>query len=621
MDTNRMRPITAATNFVAMDWKSPERRTIMVNKITDFLLKNGPASWKQNLPLLLKSIEGFEEKVFASSKAEGEYIAKISEKLKSMAPPRQSVENNILPPNSSIPSETIVMEIIRGKLGRGTFLVLKIFPNPIKAEKEKVEQLKSGKNRFIKRTLCARLHKNNLDPIFLRPKPFAHVQMMKATYYTKIDNLQKLLSRKLEQLKKEPFPHSPKIIADMEKCQHHKRAMDFILVLLNVNKSQIDPSYKQRLDKLEKYIEDVLQKYFSYSQQQCSVDVQSKQQVDPTLQEVNQVCSSQQGNQVSMEKGYGKHVEPQTSGEIKPSEPFGLSTTRTLASPTNEDCRHVNEPTDISDDTSPAMQHFLKVLGSMSHEALVAATDDIALALHLDDDIFAKEQLNRLQANSKRDCYVGSQARYFNGHDPVQTGKKIKRLFDSTPESDSFGQFVGAEKPSSISQEMYTILEEIKEINNILIDTRVVISEGNTITGVLEGAPEHDEGLIVKLLFNSVTVNLTLTEQQATNKKPVIKPLHLFVPRCYPLHPPVILDERPSETEIGVDLDKDDLSIKANLKLRLSLRSMNEPLSLQNIAMSWDRCVREAICEFAQNQGGGTFSSKYGGWEVCSDGF
>ncbi|MED6219524.1 hypothetical protein PIB30_036505 [Stylosanthes scabra] len=553
MDTNRMRPITAATNFVAMDWKSPERRTIMVNKIADFLLRHGPATWKQNLPLLLKSIEGFEEKVFVSSKVEAEYIAKISEKLKSITPRRQSVENNVLPPNSSIPREEESRTI-----------------------REWQEQV------------------------------YQKVQMIKATYYTKLDTLQKLLSRKLEQLKKEPFPRHPKIIADMEKCEQHKRAMDFILVLLNVNKSQIDPSYKQRLDKLEKYIEDVLQKYFSYCQQQCSVDVQSKQQVDPTLQEVNQVCSSQQGNQVSMEKGYGKHVEPQASCQIKPSEPVMVSTTRTLASPTSEDCRHVNEQTDIPDDTSPAMRHFLKVLGSISHEALVAATDDIALALHLDDDIFAN-----------RDCYVGSQARYLHGDDPVQTGKRIKRFFDSTPESDTFGQLIGAEKPASISREMYTILEEIKEINNILIDTQVVISERNTITGVPEGAPEHDEGLIVKLLFNSVTVNLTLTEQQATNKKPVIKPLHLFVPRCYPLHSPVILDERPSE--IGVDsdtdTDTDDLSIKANSKLRLSLRSMNEPLSLQNIAVSWDRCVREAICKVAQKQGGGTFSSKYGGWE------
>ncbi|XP_052111843.1 mediator of RNA polymerase II transcription subunit 15a-like isoform X2 [Arachis duranensis] len=567
MDTNKMRPITAATNFAATGWKSAECRRIMVNKIADFVLKNGPPSWKQNLPLLLGSVETFEEKVFASSKVEAEYIAKISEKLKSIAPSRQSAEN-LLPQNSSISRE-----------------------EEIKAIREWQEQV------------------------------YQKVQMIKATYYTKLDTFHKLISRKLQQLKNEPAPLHPKTITDMEGCEQHKRALEYTFLLLNVDKSKIDRGFKQRLDRLEKYIQDVLQKkYFSYCQQQCSFDVQSKQQVEPsnsissqlelagkkpasqvislpsshltkqipylTLQEVNQFCSSRQGNQLSMEKGCGNHaVEPQIGVEIEPSEAF------------------VNEPADIPDDTSPAMKHFIK-FRSMSAEAFIAATDDIGLALHLNDDI---PEIST-DENANLNCY-----------DPVPTGKKIKRFFNSTPASGSSGQFISAEKPASISKEIYTILEEIKVINNLLIDTQVVISEGNTITGVAEGAPEHDEGLFVKLVFNSVTINLPPTAEQATNKESIIKPLHLFVPGCYPLRSPVISDETPSE--IRVDVDVDDLSSKANLKLRLSLRSMNEPLSLQNIAVSWDQCVREAICEYAQKHGGGTFSSKYGGWELCSNGF
>ncbi|KAL4350948.1 hypothetical protein AHAS_Ahas10G0193000 [Arachis hypogaea] len=510
----------------------------------DFVLKNGPPSWKQNLPLLLGSVETFEEKVFASSKVEAEYIAKISEKLKSIAPSRQSAEN-LLPQNSSISRE-----------------------EEIKAIREWQEQV------------------------------YQKVQMIKATYYTKLDTFHKLISRKLQQLKNEPAPLHPKTIADMEGCEQHKRALEYTFLLLNVDKSKIDRGFKQRLDRLEKYIQDVLQKkYFSYCQQQCSFDVQSKQQVEPsnsissqlelsgkkpasqvislpsshltkqipylTLQEVNQFCSSRQGNQVSMEKGCGNHaVEPQIGVEIEPSEAF------------------VNEPADIPDDTSPAMKHFIKVFRSMSAEAFIAATDDIGLALHLNDDIAEIST----DENANLNCY-----------DPVPTGKKIKRFFNSTPASGSSGQFISAEKPASISKEIYTILEEIKVINNLLIDTQVVISEGNTITGVAEGAPEHDEGLFVKLVFNSVTINLPPTAEQATNKE--------------------------VNNSIIVDVDVDDLSSKANLKLRLSLRSMNEPLSLQNIAVSWDQCVREAICEYAQKHGGGTFSSKYGGWELCSNGF
>jgi len=65
--------------------------------------------------------------------------------------------------------------------------------------------------------------------------------------------------------------------------------------------------------------------------------------------------------------------------------------------------------------------------------------------------------------------------------------------------------------------------------------------------------------------------------------------------------------------------DLEDLSIKAKLKLKFSLRMLSEPLSLKDIAMSWDHCVRETICEYAQLHGGGTFTSKYGGWENYLD--
>lgn len=61
----------------------------------------------------------------------------------------------------------------------------------------------------------------------------------------------------------------------------------------------------------------------------------------------------------------------------------------------------------------------------------------------------------------------------------------------------------------------------------------------------------------------------------------------------------------------------DDLSIKAKSKLKLSLQLLSEPLSLKDIAMSWDHCARETICEYAELHGGGTFTSKYGGWQDC----
>jgi len=42
---------------------------------------------------------------------------------------------------------------------------------------------------------------------------------------------------------------------------------------------------------------------------------------------------------------------------------------------------------------------------------------------------------------------------------------------------------------------------------------------------------------------------------------------------------------------------------------------LDHTLSLEDIAMSWERCARETVIECAKAFGGGTFNSKYGEWE------
>ena len=61
----------------------------------------------------------------------------------------------------------------------------------------------------------------------------------------------------------------------------------------------------------------------------------------------------------------------------------------------------------------------------------------------------------------------------------------------------------------------------------------------------------------------------------------------------------------------------EDLSIKAKSRFSISLRSLAQPMSLEEIARTWDNCARAVISEYAQQSGGGTFSSKYGTWENC----
>jgi len=63
--------------------------------------------------------------------------------------------------------------------------------------------------------------------------------------------------------------------------------------------------------------------------------------------------------------------------------------------------------------------------------------------------------------------------------------------------------------------------------------------------------------------------------------------------------------------------ENEDLSVKARSKFSTSLRSLSQPMSLGEIARTWDVCARRVISEHAQQSGGGSFSSKYGTWENC----
>jgi len=92
-----------------------------------------------------------------------------------------------------------------------------------------------------------------------------------------------------------------------------------------------------------------------------------------------------------------------------------------------------------------------------------------------------------------------------------------------------------------------------------------------------------------------------------------IQPLRLLVPSNYPNCSPILLDKFPVE----VSKEYEDLSVKAKSRFSISLRSLSQPMSLDEIARTWDVCARAVISEHAQQSGGGSFSSKFGTWENC----
>ncbi|KAF5952427.1 hypothetical protein HYC85_010371 [Camellia sinensis] len=126
-------------------------------------------------------------------------------------------------------------------------------------------------------------------------------------------------------------------------------------------------------------------------------------------------------------------------------------------------------------------------------------------------------------------------------------------------------------------------------------------------TSVTEGG----KGTIVKCSFNAMTINPNMKTEPASAPVSPILPLRLLVPRNYPACSPVLLDKLPAEVSMG----SEDLSVKAKSRLSIILRNVLQPMSLGEIAKNWDVCARAVISEYAEQNGGGTFSSKYGTWE------
>ncbi|XP_020276414.1 mediator of RNA polymerase II transcription subunit 15a-like isoform X2 [Asparagus officinalis] len=216
-------------------------------------------------------------------------------------------------------------------------------------------------------------------------------------------------------------------------------------------------------------------------------------------------------------------------------------------------------------------------------------------------------------------CHL--QARNVMSKDGGATRKKMKRHTVAMPlndisspgsDDDSFKQlhdFESSELESSATSRIkrlrsevnHRLLEEIWKINQKLIDTVLEMSENN----------EGEEGIMVKFSYTAIALSPGLKAQLACTQTSPIMHLRLLVPANYPECSPVLLDKLPDYPSNGFE----DLSTKAKSKFSISLRNSTQPMSLEEMAKTWDICSQEVILEYAQQTGGGSFSSTYGSWE------
>ncbi|KAL6124831.1 hypothetical protein ACLB2K_077340 [Fragaria x ananassa] len=239
--------------------------------------------------------------------------------------------------------------------------------------------------------------------------------------------------------------------------------------------------------------------------------------------------------------------------------PEAPSLSTPLLEKTNDDI-HCDKSIVHSDEVQP-IQKLIKVVNSMSYKSLAGSASDIASVLYDMEMKRPRSTLPTIDADSESGiCHM----------------MKRPRL--------------------GVHQ---TLLEEIREINLRLIDTVLDISGQETVASVKDG-----EGTIVRCSFVGVSVSPDLMSSQMLS-------FRLLVPANYPFCSPIFLDKL--TMEVGDELE--DLSAKVMSKVSRSLRTLKEPLSLGDIATVWDTCAREIVCEYAQQNGGGSFNSKYGTWE------
>ncbi|KAL0723582.1 hypothetical protein Bca4012_038181 [Brassica carinata] len=234
------------------------------------------------------------------------------------------------------------------------------------------------------------------------------------------------------------------------------------------------------------------------------------------------------------------------------------------------------------------------------------------------------------------------QARNYMTQEGMMPTKKMKRHTSAVPLSvyslegsvgDNCKQFLCSETSdlestaTSVGKKTRTetehaLLEEIKEINQRLIDTVGEISDDQDAADPSEGATASKgcEGTTVRFSFIASCFSQPSLEGSSlinpNGKHGHISPIQplcllVVVPCSYPNGSPSLLDNLLVETS----KENKDLLSKAVARFNILLRSLSQPMSLKDIATTWDDCALTVICEYAQQFGGGTFSSKYSIWE------
>ncbi|CAH9099907.1 unnamed protein product [Cuscuta epithymum] len=310
----------------------------------------------------------------------------------------------------------------------------------------------------------------------------------------------------------------------------------------------------------------------------------------------------------------------------------GISTSPLLPENNSLDGTHANLSTSVSGKSTveQPIGRLINAVRTLSTKALSTSVSDISSVISMMDRIAGSAPGNGSRAAVGEDLVAMTKcrlhARNFYTHDGPTGAKRMKCyttsnvVSSSGSASDGFALWNCTETSdlqstatSSIQKLKvnHALIEEIREINQRLIDTVVEISDEPS---VLASATDGGEGgTMVKCSFMAVALSPNLKSQCALAQMSPIQSLRLLVPANYPNCSPIFIDSFPVE----VSKEYENLSGTIRSRLSTTLRSLSQPMSLGDIARAWDCCTRATISDNVQQCGGGSFSSKYGTWEDC----
>ncbi|KAL2232959.1 UNVERIFIED_CONTAM: Mediator of RNA polymerase II transcription subunit 15a, partial [Sesamum indicum] len=260
--------------------------------------------------------------------------------------------------------------------------------------------------------------------------------------------------------------------------------------------------------------------------------------------------------------------------------------------------------------THKANEGPLKVK-SISSRALHASLRDINAVTSLTDRItghLLHDESTKVVFHDLADDLSNCDDGDFSLVDRTSKKQRMERRLDSMALNDLTTEMEFFPRAKRLEKEPNDLLlQEIKEINQKLIEVVVEIMNMEDVSRT-----GSDEGTLIRCSYIPVGHSWNIKIPNTSTPNLI---LELIVSADYPNSSPTVLEMMPpgcSDAEEGKYL-----WMKAKSRFSLSLRKCSQPILLKEMAEAWDYCAREVFHGFAEQMGGGDFSSRYGKWENC----